>query len=159
MTADNDFILGAGWSGTNRQPPKRGNTFQMNTKTKSLLILLSLWGLPLAANADFKPAVARLALDRDREQPGGTVQATYTFRSSGPSLVELSAFVHVVRPDGRHIGADFSPDLPATEWPKKGFVREGPFPIVMGLGRARHIDHGVFRSNPPPRHGGGQRYW
>jgi hypothetical protein len=103
----------------------------MNTKTKSLLILLSLWGLPLAANADFKPAVARLALNRDRVQPGGTVQATYTFRSSGPSLVELSAFVHVVRPDGRHIGADFSPTLPTTEWPANGFVREGPFPIVL----------------------------
>jgi len=98
-------------------------------RVKSIFLLLGL--LPLAAFADFKPAVARLALDRDRVPPGGTVQATYTFHSSGPSAVELSAFVHVVRPDGRHIGADFSPDLPSTEWPKQGFVREGPFPIVM----------------------------
>ena len=98
-------------------------------RAKSVFLLLCL--LPLAANAEFKPAVARLALDRDRVQPGGMVQATYTFRSSGPSLVELSAFVHVVRPDGRHIGADFSPDLPTAEWPTNGFVREGPFPIIV----------------------------
>ena len=86
---------------------------------------------PRASAAGFRPALARLELDRDRVQPGGTVQATYTFRSSGPSPVELSAFVHVVRPDGRHIGADFAPDLPTTEWPTNGFVREGPFPIVV----------------------------
>ena len=93
---------------------------------------LLLWCLlPLAAFADFLPAVARVVLDRDRIHPGGTVQATYTFRASGPSLVELSAFVHVVRPDGSHIGADFTPDLPTTGWPQQGFVREGPVPIVM----------------------------
>ena len=97
-----------------------------------LALPLLLWCLlPLAAFAEFKPAVARLSLDRDRVHPGDTVQATYTFRSSGPSLIELSPFVHVVRPDGRHIGADFSLDLPTTEWPKQGFVREGPVPIVM----------------------------
>ena len=98
-------------------------------RAKFVFLLLCL--LPLAAFADFLPAVACVALDRDRVHSGDTVQATYTFRSTGPSPVELSAFVHVVRPDGRHIGADFSPDLRATEWPKRGFVREGPFPIVL----------------------------
>ena len=98
---------------------------------KLALPLLLLCLLPLAVFADFKPAVARLALDRDRVPPGGTVQAAYTFRSSGPAPLELSAFVHVVRPDGRHLGADFEPDLPSTQWPQDGFVREGPFPIIV----------------------------
>lgn len=93
--------------------------------------LLVLWALPWAAQADFHPAVARLALDRNRVMPGGTLQAVYTFRSGGPAPVELEVFVHVVRPDGRHLGADFSPDLPTTEWPAEGFVREGPFPIAV----------------------------
>lgn len=86
---------------------------------------------PGASVAVFRPAISRLELDRDRVPPGDTIQATYTFRSGGPSSVELSAFVHVVRPDGRHIGADFVPDFPATEWPESGFVREGPFPIAL----------------------------
>ena len=94
--------------------------------------MLLCWGaLPLAAHADFKPAFARLSLDRDRVAPGATLQATYTFRASGPAPVELSAFVHVVRPDGSHLGADFAPDLPTTQWPAAGFVREGPFPIAV----------------------------
>lgn len=37
----------------------------------------------------------------------------------------------MVRPDGRHIGADFEPELPAVEWPQDGFVSEGPFPIAV----------------------------
>jgi hypothetical protein len=93
--------------------------------------LLVLWALPWAAQADFHPAVARVTLDRNRVMPGGTLQAVYTFRSGGPAPVELEVFVHVVRPDGRHLGADFSPDLPTTEWPAAGFVREGPFPIAV----------------------------
>jgi len=84
---------------------------------------------PAAAPAEFRPAIARLALDRRQALPGQVLQATYTFRSSGPAGSDLTVFVHVVRPDGRHIGADFEPDLPTTEWPKNGFVREGPFPI------------------------------
>ena len=86
---------------------------------------------PAAAPADFKPALARLALDRDKLHPGGTLQATYTFRSSGPARVDLEVFVHVIRPDGRHIGADFAPDLSTREWPPDAFVREGPFPITV----------------------------
>jgi lysophospholipase L1-like esterase len=103
----------------------------MNAQNMARLAFLTLWLLPWVVQADFKPAIACLALDRDRVQPGGTLQATYTFRSGGPSPAELDVFVHVVRPDGRHIGADFSPDLPTTEWPKSGFVREGPFPIIV----------------------------
>jgi hypothetical protein len=93
---------------------------------------LLLFGLlPLTGHAEFKPAIAGVVLDRDRVEPGGTLQATYTFRSSGAATVDLTTFVHVVRPDGRHIGADFTPDLMTTQWPKSGFVREGPFPIVL----------------------------
>jgi len=43
----------------------------------------------------------------------------------------MTVFVHVVRPDGRHIGADFEPDLPTTQWPRDRFVREGPFLISV----------------------------
>jgi lysophospholipase L1-like esterase len=96
-----------------------------------LVAALMAWGESTAAPAVFKPAVAKVALDRGRVQSGGILQATYTFRSNGPALDKLSVFVHVVRPGGAHLGADFSPDLPATEWPKEGFVREGPFPIAI----------------------------
>ena len=111
--------------------PKHQRLFK-SVRVWRLALPLLLWCLlPLVVLADFKPAAARLALDRGRVPPGGTVQATYTFRSSGPSVVEVSAFVHVVRPDGRHLGADFSLDLPTAEWPTNGFVREGPFPIMV----------------------------
>jgi hypothetical protein len=103
----------------------------MNSKLRSIVVLVCLWTLSPAAYGDFKPTLASLALDRDRVPPGGTLQATYTFRARGPSSVELEVFVHVVRPDGRHLGADFSPDLPTTQWPVEGFVREGPFPIAV----------------------------
>ena len=103
----------------------------MNIQSIMKLALLILCSLPLAAYADFRPGVARVMLDRARVTPGGTLQATYTFHSSGPSPEELSVFVHVVRPDGRHIGADFSPSKPTTTWPAAGFVREGPFPIAL----------------------------
>jgi len=83
------------------------------------------------AGAGFKPAVAQVTLDRSRVSAGDTVQATYTFHSSGPAAQDLQTFVHVVRPDGRHIGADFEPDLPTSEWPEGAFVREGPFPIAV----------------------------
>jgi hypothetical protein len=79
----------------------------------------------------FRPALARLELDRRQVLPGQTLQATYTFRSSGPSPTEMTVFVHVVRPDGRHLGADFEPVRAATEWPTNGFVQEGPFPIAV----------------------------
>ncbi|MCX6929761.1 MAG: endo-alpha-N-acetylgalactosaminidase family protein [Verrucomicrobia bacterium] len=95
------------------------------------LALLILCSLPLAAHADFHPGVAQVLLDRARVTPGGTLQATYTFQSSGPSPEEMLVFVHVVRPDGQHIGADFSPSKPTTTWPVAGFVREGPFPIAV----------------------------
>lgn len=84
-----------------------------------------------ASLAEFKPALARLALDRDRVQPGGVVQAAYTFRSSGPSSEEFKVFVHVVGPGGLRIGADFSPVAPTTRWPQEGWLREGPFPIEL----------------------------
>jgi outer membrane protein assembly factor BamB len=71
----------------------------MNNKIQTIFGLLFLWVLSLGAYADFKPALTRLALDRDRVQPGGTLHATYTFRSSGPAPVDLEVFVHVVRPD------------------------------------------------------------
>ena len=94
-------------------------------------LLLALCILPAPLGTASQPAFARLDLDRGRVTPGNTIQATYTFKSSGPAAEELEVFVHVVRPGGRHIGADFSPALPTTEWPKHGFVREGPFPIVV----------------------------
>ncbi len=103
----------------------------MNIHTKLKFALLILCSLPLAAQADFHAGMAQVLLDRGQVTPGGTLQATYTFRSSGPSPTELLVFVHVVRPDGRHIGADFSPDLPTTKWPAEGGVREGPFPIAV----------------------------
>ncbi len=81
--------------------------------------------------AEFRPAIARLELDRRQVAPGQTVQATYTFRSPGPAAAELAVFVHVVRPDGRHIGADFIPERSTPEWPREAFVREGPFPIAV----------------------------
>ena len=99
--------------------------------TPALVTVLLFASLTALQAAEFKPAVARLALDRDRVPPGGTIQATYTFRSRGQAAEDLTVFVHVVRPDGRHIGADFSPDLPVTKWPANGFVREGPFPIAV----------------------------
>jgi hypothetical protein len=99
--------------------------------TPALVTVLLFASLTALQAAEFKPAVARLALDRDRVPPGGTLQATYTFRSRGQAAEDLTVFVHVVRPDGRHIGADFSPDLPVTKWPANGFVREGPFPIAV----------------------------
>ena len=102
----------------------------MNTPSKSILALLLLL-LPLAANAGFKPGVARVELDQNCAQPGGMIHATYTFHATGPAPEEFSVFVHVIRPDGRHLGADFDPGLPTTNWPAEGFVREGPFPIRL----------------------------
>lgn len=84
-----------------------------------------------ASLAEFKPALARLALDRDRVQPGGVVQAAYTFRSRGPSSEEFKVFVHVVGPGGLRIGADFSPVMLTTRWPQEGWLREGPFSIEL----------------------------
>lgn len=74
-----------------------------------------------ASLAEFKPALARLALDRDRVQPGGVVQAAYTFRSSGPSSEEFKVFVHVVGPGGLRIGADF----PRSRRPLAGRRKDG----------------------------------
>jgi len=97
----------------------------------SLVLLIGTALPPLTAFAGLLPAVARVALDRDCVPPGNTVQTTFTFCSSGPSWRERSVFVHVIRPDGGQIEADFSPTLPTTGWPKDGFVREGPVPIVV----------------------------
>ena len=96
------------------------------------LALPSCWAL--AAFADFKPALARMELDRGQIAPGETVKATYTFHSNGPSPSDMTVFVHVVRPDGQHIGADFDPDLPTTAWPADRFVQEGPQPITVPHG-------------------------
>ncbi len=93
--------------------------------------LAAAWLCVPAARAEGAIAVAQVALDRDRVEAGGTLQATYTFRVDEPLSEELEVFVHVVRPDGRHIGADFTPDLPTTEWPAGKSVREGPFPIAV----------------------------
>ena len=60
-------------------------------------------------DAAFQPAAARLELSDCQPQAGQVIQATYTFRTSGPSESDMTVFVHVVRPDGRHIGADFEP--------------------------------------------------
>ena len=107
-------------------------------KTKAVLQLLavaaavSLSGYAVsAAETPFRPGIARLELERRQVLPGQTLQATYTFQSSGSAPTDLTVFVHLVRPDGRHIGADFEPDLPTTDWPQNGFVREGPFPISV----------------------------
>lgn len=98
----------------------------------ALLLLMSLFAaVPSAALAESKPALARLELDRDQIPAGGTVRATYVFRSGGPTAEDMTVFVHVVRPDGRRFGADFTPLTPTTDWPKEGFVSEGPFPIAV----------------------------
>ena len=65
------------------------------------------------------------------------------------AAVDMKVFVHVVRPDGRHIGADFEPDLPTTKWPATGFVPEGAFPIAVPTDAAPgryQIWIGVFSS-------------
>ena len=118
-------------------PPLRIGKHGQN-KTKAVLQFLavaaavSLAGCAVsAAETPFRPAIARLELDRPQVLPGQTLQATYTFQSSGSAPTDLTVFVHIVRPDGRHIGADFEPDLPTTDWPQNGFVREGPFPISV----------------------------
>ena len=68
----------------------------------------------------FRPAIVRVQLDRDKVQPGGTIQATFTFRSNGPAAVDTEVFVHVIRPDGRHIGADSgTPDGPRPHPPRQ----------------------------------------
>lgn len=104
---------------------------------KATIATLLVWEfLPLVAHADSKPALARMVLDHSRVKAGDTIQATYTFRSTGPAAVDMKVFVHVVRPDGRHIGADFDPDLPTTRWPASGFVREGAFPIAVPVDAA-----------------------
>ncbi len=96
-----------------------------------LLLQFVLCLLPVSLEAAFHPALARLELDRGQVRAGERIQAAWTFRSNGAASEDLTVFVHVVRPDGAHIGADFSPDLPTTEWPAQWFVREGPFPIAV----------------------------
>jgi hypothetical protein len=103
----------------------------MNSQSQMIVALLVGWALTQSGQAGSPPAVARVTLDCSHVEPGGTLHATYTFRSGGPSPAELEVFVHVVRPDGRHLGADFAPDLATTEWPAGGLVREGPFPITL----------------------------
>ncbi len=95
-----------------------------------------------------------MELDRGRVAPGDTVKATYTFRSNGPSQSDLMVFVHVVRPDGQRIGADFEPDLSTTEWPADRFVREGPQPIVVPADSPRgkyRVLVGMVPVGPGPR--------
>ena len=95
-----------------------------------LLIFLSM----SAVRAEFRPALARMELDRGQIAPGQTVRAVYTFRSNRPSQSDMTVFVHVVRPDGQRIGADFEPELSTTEWRADRFVQEGPQPIVVPAG-------------------------
>ena len=115
-----------------------------------LLVLLPL----SAAGADFRPALARVELDRGQIVPGQTVHVTYTFRTNGPSPSDLMVFVHVVRPDGHRIGADFTPEFSTAEWPVEGFVREGPRPITVPAtsppGKYRVLV-GLFPETPGPR--------
>ena len=96
-----------------------------------LLLHFALCLLPVSLRAAFQPALARFDLDRSQVHTNERIQATLTFRSSGSATEDLTVFVHLIRPDGGHLGADFSPDLPTTRWPAEGFVREGPFPIAV----------------------------
>jgi hypothetical protein len=104
------------------------------TPIRSLSAVLLAFTLFSDSWADFRPALARMGLDRGQIAAGDTLQATYIFRSNGPSQPDMTVFVHVVRPDGQRIGADFSPDLATTEWPADRFVQEGPQPIVVPAG-------------------------
>jgi len=108
----------------------------------------------IAVRAEFRPALARMELDRGQILPGETIRATYTFRSNGPSQSDMSVFVHVVRSDGQRIGADFEPGLSTAEWPADRFVQEGPHPIIVPVdsppGKYRVLV-GMFPTGPGPR--------
>jgi len=84
---------------------------------KANFMFLILWALPLAAWADFQPALARVVLDRDRVQPGGTVQATYVFRSDGPASEDLKVFTDRHRGERVYLAGEFevtAPGIPAS---------------------------------------------
>ncbi|MCX6997468.1 MAG: endo-alpha-N-acetylgalactosaminidase family protein [Kiritimatiellaeota bacterium] len=115
-----------------------------------LLVLLAL----SAARAEFRPALARVVLDRGQVAPGETVKATYTFRANGPSESDMMVFVHVLRPDGQLIGADFDPELATTQWPADRFVQEGPQPITVPEGSPPgkyRVHVGLFSPTGGPR--------
>lgn len=93
--------------------------------------MLLAWVVARAGNAEFHPAIAHVELDHDRVTPGSTLRATYVFNVTGASASDLQVFVHVVRPAGGHIGADFKPNRPTFRWPASGSVSEGPFAITL----------------------------
>jgi hypothetical protein len=120
-------IVPTGLLGVKKHAPVR----PMNIRNVSRLLSLIGLGLSWAAQAEFRPAVARVTLDRSLVEPSGRVQAEYVFRCNGPAPNDFEVFVHVVRPDGRHLGADFAPAQPTSEWPNQGFVREHACPILV----------------------------
>lgn len=127
-------------------------------KSRWLVFLLALMGCASAvvpvARADFRPALARIELDRGQVPPGEAIRATYTFRSNGPSQSDMVVFVHVVRPDGQRIGADFAPQRSTMEWPADRFVQEGPQPIGVPAGSPPgkyRVLVGMVPTTPGPR--------
>jgi hypothetical protein len=115
-------------------PMKYPITRSMNPVGSAIVVFAVLAVPSSIACADFRPALARLDLDRSQVTPGGTIKASYTFCSNGPSQEDMAVFVHVVRPDGQRIGADFDPELATMDWPADRFVQEGPQPIAIPAG-------------------------
>ena len=130
---------------------------------------LVVFGFAGSCWAEFRPALARVELDRGRVAPGQTIQATYTFLPSGPAEGDFRVFVHIKRPHGGgDIGADFEPALCTLDWPTGKFVCEGPHPIVIPpdakpgkypilVGIYGHNSPRVELNNPD-RHQGDRRY-
>ena len=120
--------------------------------TASLIIALvvaSPW-----ARADFRPAIARVDLDRRQALPGSTIRATYTFLADESADRHLMVFVHLVpQGEGLQFGADFQPSLPTSSWPSGAFVREQhPIPVPPNAAPGRYrIALGLYDRYNGPR--------
>jgi hypothetical protein len=92
-----------------------------------MMMLTAMVGGSVAPAEAVRYALAAVKLDRVQVAAGGTVWATYTFRSGGPTERPHLIFVHLREPGAdRGFGADFNPELPTISWPAEGLVREGP---------------------------------
>ncbi len=119
-----------------------------------LVSLVALAAAALCAHADFRPALARLELDRGRVLPGTAVRATYTFLANEPADRQLMVFVHLIPlGEGFQIGGDFQPGLPTSSWPAGAFVREThPIPIPANAAPGRYrVALGLYDRYNGPR--------
>jgi hypothetical protein len=106
------------------------------------------------ARADFRPAIARVDLDRLQAAPGGTIRATYVFLANEPADRQLTVFVHLIPlGEGFQFGGDFLPSLPTSSWPAGAFVCEQhpiPIPPTAEPGRYR-VALGLYDRYNGPR--------